>query len=148
MPLFFNLPTLFYTQGGQTVSSCVLTPCLGRCYPKREAIMHHHVYLYQWPNSYLGSGIIIIFSASLPFGMPMFRQHGAHRMHGLSPRRMSPTIEYTAGTFEQARQFPSSGGVIPVVSGYPEGGSCACNKLNKKSSTRWQALGNEMTYRI
>lgn len=70
----------------------------------------------------------IIGSASLSFGTPMFLQQGAHRMHGLSPRRISPTIEYTAGTFEHARQFPSSGGVICVVSGYPEEGSCGCNK--------------------
>ena len=90
----------------------------------------------------------MIFSASLLFGMPMFRQQGAHRMHGLSPRRISPTIEYTAGTFEQARQFPRSGGVIPVVSGYPEGGSCVCNKLNKGSLTRRQVLENEVTCRI
>jgi hypothetical protein len=74
----------------------------------------------------------MIGSASLSFGMPMFLQQGAHKMHGLSPRRISPTIEYTAGTFEHARQFPSSGGVICVVSGYPEGGSCGCNKLEKK----------------
>jgi hypothetical protein len=90
----------------------------------------------------------MIFSASLPFGIPIFPQQGAQRIHGLSPRRMSPTIEYTAGTFEHARQFPMSGGVIPVVSGYPEGGSCACNKLNEESSTRRQALAEEMTCRI
>jgi hypothetical protein len=74
--------------------------------------------------------------------MPMFLQQGAHKMHGLSPRRISPTIEYTAGTFEHARQFPSSGGVICVVSGYPEGGSCGCNKLEKKDQ-QWQVRREE-----
>ena len=79
----------------------------------------------------------------------MFLQQGAHRMHGLSPRRTSPTIEYTAGTFEHARQFASSGGVICVVSGYPEGGSCGCNKLDKTMSVNETAdLAGEKTYRI
>jgi hypothetical protein len=61
--------------------------------------------------------------ASWPFGMPMFLQHGAHSKQGLSPRRMSPTMEYTAGTLVHARQLPSIGGVICVVKGYPEWGS-------------------------
>jgi hypothetical protein len=90
----------------------------------------------------------MVFSASLPFGIPIVLQQGAQRIHGLSPRRMSPTIEYTAGTFEHTRQFPISGGVIPIVSGYPEGGSCTCNKLNKGSSTRRHEIEKEVTCRI
>jgi len=61
--------------------------------------------------------------APWPLGMPMPLQHGAHSKQGLSPRRISPTTEYTAGTLVHARQLPSSGGVICVVKGYPERGS-------------------------
>ena len=53
----------------------------------------------------------------------MLLQHGAHSRQGLSPRRISPTTEYTAGTFVHARQLPSIGGVICVVKGYPARGS-------------------------
>ena len=49
--------------------------------------------------------------------------------YGLSPSLMSPTIEYTAGTLVHTRQKSSRGGVICVVSGYPNGGSDGCRSL-------------------
>lgn len=75
------------------------------------------------PDSCFGRGITMTSFASWPFGIPMFLQHGAHSKQGLSPRRISPTTENTAGTLVHARQLPSSGGVICVVKGYPERGS-------------------------
>jgi hypothetical protein len=60
------------------------------------------------PSSYLGKGTTT--TPSSP--SPIIRQHTLQSTHGLSPRRISPTMEYMAGTFVQARQSGGSGGVI------------------------------------
>jgi hypothetical protein len=67
----------------------------------------------KYPCSYLGSGCTV--TSSSPG--PMDTQHGPHNMHGLSPSRPSPTTACTAGTFWQARQLSSPGGVMCSVSG-------------------------------
>jgi len=67
-------------------------------------------------------------------GSPIFSQHTAHRHEGLSPSRISFTIDHTAGDFEQARQISRSCGVCCNKIGYPVRGSEGCIALKVMDS--------------
>jgi len=100
-----------------TAQSLLLLPCILylpsiRCHLLRPL----HACMPPWlrpdhclqPATCLGNGTARIpWVACSSFGIPIIVQQGWHSGHGLSPNRMSPTMDQTAGTREQPRQRSS-----------------------------------------